>query len=98
MRVDWTRTALSDLDAIHTFIAADSPHYALAVIERLTTRCTQIAAFPYSGEMVPEYQREDIREVIEYSYRMIYLVGESVTWVLAVVHGANPLPDTPPSP
>jgi plasmid stabilization system protein ParE len=97
MRVDWTRTALADLVAIHTCIATDSPHYAVAVVNRLTARCSQIAAFPYAGEMVPEYQREDIREVIEYSYRMIYLVGEEQAWILAVVHGAKPLPDSPPT-
>ena len=97
MRVDWARSAISDLEAIHAFIAADSPHYATAVVDRLTARCNQISAFPYSGEMVPEYQREDIREVIEYSYRMIYLIDEPVTWILAVVHGAKPLPESPPA-
>lgn len=98
MRVDWTRAAISDLEAIHAFIAADSPHYATAVVDRLTARCTQISAFPYSGEMVPEYQREDIREMIEYSYRMIYLIDEPVTWILAIVHGAKLLPASPPTP
>ena len=98
MRVDWARAAISDLEAIHAFIAADSPHYATAVVDRLTARCIQISAFPYSGEMVPEYQREDIREVIEYSYRMIYLIDGPVAWILAVVHGANPLPASPPTP
>ena len=48
--------------------------------------------------MVPEYQREDIREAIEYSYRMFYLIDEPVTWILAVVHGAKPLPESPPAP
>jgi len=97
MRVDWTRAALADLEAIHAFIGADSPHYATAVVDRLTSRCSQVATFPCSGEMVPEYQREDIREVIEYSYRMIYLVGDSVTWIVAIVHGAKPLTDSPPT-
>lgn len=98
MRVDWTSAAISDLDAIHDFIAADSPHYATVVVDRLTARCAQICAFPYSGEIVPEYEREDIREVITYSYRMIYLIDEPVTWILAIVHGAKPLPDSPPMP
>lgn len=97
MRVDWTRTALADLVAIHFYISKDSPHYAGAVVNRITGRCWQIAAFPYAGEIVPEYQREDIREVIEYSYRMIYLIGEERAWILAVVHGAKPLPDSPPT-
>jgi plasmid stabilization system protein ParE len=97
MRVDWTRTALADLVSIHSFISTDSPHYATAVVDRLTARCTQIAVFPHAGEMVPEYQREDVREVIEYSYRIIYLVSDDVMWILTVTHGAKPLPDTPPT-
>lgn len=97
MRVDWTRTALADLAAIHSFISNDSRHYATAVVDRLTARCVQIAAFPHGGEMVPEYQRDDVREVIEYSYRMIYLVRDDAIWILAVVHGAKPLPDSPPT-
>jgi toxin ParE1/3/4 len=46
--------------------------------------------------MVPEYNVEKIREVIEYSYRLIYLVENESIYVLAVVHGALPLPDSPP--
>jgi plasmid stabilization system protein ParE len=53
------------LSAIHDQIAIDSERYALRVVDRLTRRSQQIAQFPNSGRMVPELQREDIREVIE---------------------------------
>ncbi len=66
------------------------------MIDRLTKRTEQIAQFPYSGELVPEYTDKQIREVIEYSYRLIYLVDTDVIFVLAVVHGARLLPDSPP--
>jgi hypothetical protein len=46
--------------------------------------------------MVPEYNEEKIREIIEYSYRLIYLVENETIYVLAVIHGALPLPDTTP--
>ncbi len=98
MIVDWTESAIADLNGVYQRIEADSPYYALTVVDRLTARCKQIAAFPLSGQIVPEYQREDIREVIEYSYRMIYQVGRDITWILAICHGAEPLPDTLPLP
>ncbi len=95
MRVEWTRSAIQDLAGIHAHIAQDSPRYAISVVDRLTSRTKQISAFPYSGEMVPEYNVEKIREVIEYSYRLIYLVENESIYVLAVIHGAMPLPDSP---
>jgi toxin ParE1/3/4 len=96
MIVEWTESALADLESIHNQIARDSAHYAQAVVDRVTRRCSQIEAFPYSGQMVPEYQREDIREVVEYSYRLIYKISVDTTWILAVLHGATTLPDSPP--
>jgi toxin ParE1/3/4 len=95
MRVEWTRSAIQDLAGIHAHIAQDSPRYAISVVDRLTNRTKQISAFHFSGEKVPEYNVEKIREIIEYSYRLIYLVENETIYVLAVIHGALPLPDTP---
>ena len=96
MRVEWTRNAISDLTSIYERIESDSPQYAVAVVDRITRRTEQIASFPLSGHMVPEYQREDIREIIEYSHRILYHVGDSAVSIITLIHGAHPLPDTPP--
>ena len=96
MRVQWTQNAISDLTSIYERIESDSPQYAVAVVDRITRRTEQIASFPFSGQMVPEYQREDIREIIEYSFRILYHVGDSVISIITLIHGAHPLPDTPP--
>src|SRR5436190_15327312 len=61
-----------ELQAIHDYLAQTSPDYAVRIIDRLTKRSIQIGAFPNSGRMVPEYERNEIREVIEGSYRIIY--------------------------
>ena len=97
MRVLWTQAAIADLAAIYEYIESDSPVYAIAVVDRLTRRTEQLASFPESGQMVPEYQREDIREVIETSYRILYHVGDSAVSVVSLIHGANPLPKSPPT-
>jgi toxin ParE1/3/4 len=88
MKVYWTDTAEGHLDAIYDYIAQDSPEYAKRVVDRLTRRSQQIAEFPLSGRRVPEYNIDQIREVIEGSYRIIYYIKPDQIDVLAVIHGS----------
>jgi len=76
VRIHWTNTALGHLLSIYEYIWQNSPAYADRVIDRLTRRSEQIEAFPDSGRRVPEYDREDVREVIEKPSRIIYRIGE----------------------
>ena len=92
MRVHWTHTAIEHLLAIYEHIAQDAPLYARRMIDRLTKRSEQIAAFPRSGRMVPEYEAPDTREVIERPYRIIYRIKTDQIDILAVVHSAQLLP------
>jgi len=88
MKVHWTDTAERHLDAIYAYIAQDSPEYAKRMVDRLTRRSRQIADFPFSGRRVPEYDIDQIREVIEGPYRIIYHIKPDQIDVLAVIHGA----------
>ena len=88
----WTHTALEHLVAIFERIERDSPLYARQVIDRLIGRTEQIATFPLAGRIVPEYDSQHIRELLEGPYRLIYLVKADQIDVLALVHGAQLLP------
>ncbi|MDI6764313.1 MAG: type II toxin-antitoxin system RelE/ParE family toxin [Thermodesulfobacteriota bacterium] len=88
MKVHWTDTAEGHLDALYAYIARDSPEYAKRMVDRLTRRSQQIANFPFSGRRVPEYDIDQIREVIEGPYRIIYHIKPDQIDVLAVIHGA----------
>jgi toxin ParE1/3/4 len=88
MKVHWTDTALSHLDAVYSYIAQDSPAFALRTVDRLTRRSQQIAEFPFSGRRVPEYDIDPIREVIEGSYRLIYHIETNQIDIIAVIHTA----------
>ena len=92
MTVHWTNTAVEHLLAIHEFIARDSPAYARRMVDRLTERTRQLATFPLSGAVVPEYESPDVREILERPYRIIYRVTADRVDILAVVHGAQLLP------
>jgi plasmid stabilization system protein ParE len=76
VRIHWTNKALNDLISIYEYIGQSSPGYADQTVDRLTRRIEQIEVFPESGRAVPEYERDDIRELIERPYRVIYQIGE----------------------
>ena len=86
-RVVWSRRAAQDLDAITSYIAADSPAYAGIVLKKIVTKAKMLARFPRAGHKVPEFDDEDMRELVVYSYRVIYRIAENEIVVAAVIHG-----------
>jgi addiction module RelE/StbE family toxin len=98
VKVFWTDTAVKHLSGIYAYIAQNSPQYARRVVDLLTRRSEQISKFPSSGRIVPEFETEQIREVIEGSYRIIYYIKPDQIDVLAVIHGSQQITEYfPPS-
>jgi plasmid stabilization system protein ParE len=85
--VEWSPVARDDLRAIFGFIALDSPFYAKKVIREVIERVTAISRMPEAGRMTPETNDKSIREILVYSYRVIYQLSPEHVSVLAVVHG-----------
>ncbi|MFH2047739.1 MAG: type II toxin-antitoxin system RelE/ParE family toxin [Pseudomonadota bacterium] len=71
----------------------NSPTYGKRMVDRITRRSEQIAGHPLSGRKVPEYDAEDIRELIENPYRIIYRIKPDQIDIVAVIHGVRILPD-----
>lgn len=92
MRVHWTDRAKTRLKLIHDHIAKDAPFIASQVVERLLHRSIQIGDLPYSGRAVPEYQRDDIRELLEQPYRIIYRILPDRVDIITVMHYRQLLP------
>ncbi len=87
-----TESAWADLDAIEDYIALDSPRYARMWIEKIFTHIEQLRAFPLSGKIVPEYQMEQVREIIFRGYRIVYyLPTPERVEVIRVINGAKEL-------
>ena len=85
----WTRQAREDLRAIRAHIARDAPATATAYVRRIRASVERLKQFPFSGEVVPELGREDLREVLQGNYRLIYRVLEMRLDILAVYHGSR---------
>lgn len=76
-RLVWTTEAIADLEAIRDFIARTSPHYGNVVAARLVESMDRVRGFPKSGRVVPELERENIREVVHGLYRVVYRLREN---------------------
>ena len=92
MRVAFTAHAIGRLRQIHAYVSADSSENADRLIDRITKRAQSLAEQPMRGRKVPEYERDDIREIRERPYRIIYLVGPRRVRVLTVMHERQLLP------
>jgi len=92
MKVYWTDRAKARLKNIQQYIAEDSPQAALKVVDRITSRSQQLIDLPHSGSLVREYHRDDVRELLEKPYRIIYKIKPDQIDVLTVMHYRQVLP------
>jgi toxin ParE1/3/4 len=93
VRVRWTSRSIQDLREIGAFIARDNPNAARRWVARLKERAWKAAPFPYGGRIVPELNREDVREVFLKSYRIVYRIFPDFIEVLTVFEGHRLLPE-----
>jgi plasmid stabilization system protein ParE len=90
-RVIWSSRALLDIESLAAYISIDSPAYARIVVKKIITATRKLSQFPNLGREVPEFQETKIRELFEYSYRIIYEVESEQVTIVAVIHGKRQL-------
>lgn len=89
--VIWSEEALRDVDDIAGYIARASKRYASTFVKRLFRAAEGVQLFPEAGARIPEFERDDLREIFVGKYRLIYRITADEVTVLAVIHGARDL-------
>jgi plasmid stabilization system protein ParE len=84
--VKWSKPAKLDLKQIHDYIVRDSKFYAQKVSSEIVEKSENLNSFPEVGRVVPEIEDPNIRELLIYSYRLIYEVFPDKVEVLALIH------------
>ena len=86
--VKWTITAKLDLKSIHDYIVRDSKYYAKKVSQDIIEKTEILNNFPEIGRIVPEIDDNNIRELLIYSYRLVYeVLPSSDILILTLIHG-----------
>ena len=92
VQINWTFQAKGDLKAIAEYISKDSKRYAKRQVIRLKNRTRILKTQIRSGKIVNEISRENIRELIEGSYRIIYkIVDDNQIDILTIHHSSRDL-------
>lgn len=92
VQINWTFQAKEDLESIARYIARDSKKYARVQIIKIRIRTKILSSHIHAGKIVEEINREDIRELIEGNYRIIYLiVNDHHADILTIHHSARDL-------
>ena len=89
----WTHTSKLDLMQIFRYIAKDSVYYAKKVANNIIDKADYLADFPNMGRKIEEIDDDNLREIIVYSYRVIYRVDEDDVNILTIVHCKRDLID-----
>jgi toxin ParE1/3/4 len=94
--IKWTLNALQDIESIAEFIAQDSERFASIQIDKFFIRSQILEQFPLAGKIVPELGDDNIRELIEGNYRIIYrVVSESRVDILTIHQSYQLLSNNP---
>ena len=88
MQIVWSLQAKRDIVEITSHISKDKKEAALRWARSVEKKVARLRHFPKSGRAVPEVGREEIREILVGSYRIIYKLEKTVS-VLTVFHGAK---------
>ncbi len=89
MKIVWSKEALQQLIEIERFIAKDSPERAVLFVDRLIERAEKIKTFPFKGRIVPDFSTNEIREVFEKVYRIVYRISKNKLEILTVFEGCR---------
>lgn len=89
MRLIWSPQAVEDVEAIRSYVARDSEHYASLLVERIVAAVDRLEAFPLSGRVVPEVGDESLREIVYRNYRIVYRVKPEAVEIITVFHAAR---------
>lgn len=87
VRIIWSPLALERVEAILQLIASERPAAAARWLAGILTTVQRLRNSPQSGRMVPELEREDLREALYPPYRIIYRVEPKRVVILTVRHG-----------
>jgi addiction module RelE/StbE family toxin len=90
VKIVWTDKSLEDLDNIGHYIALDSERYAKIVVQSLFRAVDVLEKHPQIGRVVPEFNAENIRELIKGSYRIVYSIkSQHQIDILTIHHSAR---------
>lgn len=85
-RIRWTTPAVDQLASIVNHIRQDNPDAARKVAQGILDTIEKLETFPSIGR---PGEREGTRELVSYTYVIVYKLKDDVAEILSIWHGAQ---------
>jgi len=92
MKIIWSPLAIDRISEIADYIARDNIDASVKWIEDIFNKIERLRKFPESGRVVPEIDKNNIREIIYGNYRIVYQIRDKEISILTVRHFKQILP------
>lgn len=93
MKISWSPLAVDRLESIYEYISRDNPTAAQKTVNRIFKKVESLLKNPERGRKVPEVNRDEIRELFEGEYRIIYRLEAKRINILTIRNFKQILPD-----
>jgi len=93
VKVIWSDQALVRLAEIREFVARDSPVAARRLLASLVDRGDSLSRLAQRGRLVPGFEAQGFRELIDGNYRLVYRISGDIVEILTVFERHRLLPE-----
>lgn len=84
-RISFAASAITDIEDILTYYAGqDVPAVGTRLVGEILKRAEDLAQHPEIGRVVPEFDRENLREIIQPPFRIVYRRDRSAVRIVRV--------------
>lgn len=92
VQINWTHQSLTDLENIAEYISKDSKYYAKLQIIKIKNSVEILKSQIHVGQRVLEFERNDLKQLIQGRYRIIYkIINENRVDIITIHHGSRDL-------
>ncbi len=85
----WSVRESNDVRTIYQYIAMDSKFFANKWLEKIAARINMLPAQPNIGRIIPERNDQNLREIIDGNYRIMYRVSKKQIIIYRIIHSAR---------
>jgi toxin ParE1/3/4 len=83
--VAFAESALVDLEALRAWYAEQGvPEVGARFVAEIVDQVEQLANYPESGRIVPEFGLAAVRELLHPPFRIVYRIGATKIWIVRV--------------
>jgi toxin ParE1/3/4 len=94
-QIIWSPSARGDLIDLKDYISMESPRNAKRFVTSLFEAVEPLSEYPHTGRVVPEFNDEQLREIIKRPCRIVYRINQATSMIeiVRIWHAARGIPE-----